>query len=113
MPDGTAGGTPGGFVIETAEGNFYHSGDTALTMDMQLIGQAARLQWAALCIGDNYTMGMNDAVRAADFVKCERILGIHYDTFPPIRIDHDQARQCFSAAGKELILMGIGETLRF
>ena len=56
-------------------------------------------------------MGIDDAVRAADFIKCERILGIHYDTFPPIRIDHDQARQRFSAAGKDLILMGIGETL--
>ena len=113
MPDGTPGGNPGGFVVETADGNFYHSGDTALTMDMQLIGQATRLQWAALCIGDNFTMGIDDAVRAADFIRCDRILGIHYDTFPPIRIDHDQARQRFSAAGKHLILMGIGETLDF
>ena len=111
MPDGTPGGQPGGFVVETAEGNFYHSGDTALTMDMQLIGEATRLRWAALCIGDNFTMGIDDAVRAADFIQCERILGIHYDTFPPIRIDHDQARQRFSAAGKELVLMGIGESL--
>ncbi len=113
LPDGTPGGQPGGLVVETAEGNFYHSGDTALTMDMQLIGQATRLKWAALCIGDNYTMGIDDAVRAADFIRCERILGIHYDTFPPIRIDHDQARQRFSAAGKDLVLMGIGESLDF
>ena len=111
LPDGTYGGNPAGFVVESPDGNFYHSGDTALTMDMQLIGQATKLQWAALCIGDNYTMGIDDAVRAADFIKCDRILGIHYDTFPPIRIDHDQARQRFSAAGKDLILMGIGETL--
>ena len=113
LPDGTPGGQPGGFVVETTEGNFYHSGDTALTMDMQLIGQATCLKWAALCIGDNYTMGIDDAVRAADFIRCERILGIHYDTFPPIRIDHDQARQRFSAAGKELVLMGIGQSLDF
>ena len=110
MPDGTPGGQPGGFVIESADGNFYHSGDTALTLDMQLIGEATRLQWAALCIGDNFTMGIDDAVRAAGFIKCDRILGIHYDTFPPIRIDHEQARQRFSAAGKQLALMGIGET---
>ena len=82
MPDGTPGGQPGGFVVETAEGSFYHSGDTALTMDMQLIGQATQLQWATLCIGDNFTMGIDDAIRAADFIQCERILGIHYDTFP-------------------------------
>ena len=113
MPDGVPGGNAGGFVVETAGGNFYHSGDTALTMDMQLIGREAPLRWAALCIGDHYTMGIDDAVRAADLIGCERILGIHYDTFPPIRINHDQARQRFSAAGKTLTLMGIGETLDF
>ena len=111
MPDGTLGGNPGGFVVESVDGNFYHSGDTALTMDMQLIGEATRLKWAALCIGDNFTMGVDDAVRAAGFIRCDRIVGLHYDTFPPIKIDHEQARQRFSAAGKELILMGIGETL--
>ncbi len=110
LPDGTPGGNPGGFVVESTDGNFYHCGDTALTMDMQLIGEATRLRWAALCIGDNFTMGVDDAIRAASFIRCDRILGIHYDTFPPIRIDHDQARQRFSAAGKELLLMGIGET---
>ena len=82
-------------------------------MDMQLIGQATRLQWAALCIGDNYTMGVADAIRAADFIRCDRILGIHYDTFPPIRIDHDKALRSFSAAKKELTLMSIGQSLEF
>ena len=111
LPDGTPGGNPGGFVIESADGNFYHCGDTALTMDMQLIGESTRLRFAALCIGDNFTMGIDDAIRAADFVRCDRVLGIHYDTFPPIRIDHEEARRRFSAAGKDLVLMGIGETL--
>jgi L-ascorbate metabolism protein UlaG (beta-lactamase superfamily) len=111
LPDGTPGGNPGGFVIESAAGNFYHCGDTALTMDMQLIGESTRLKFAALCLGDNYTMGIDDAIRAADFVRCERVLGIHYDTFPAIRIDHEEARRKFSAAGKDLVLMGIGETL--
>ena len=111
LPDGTPGGNPGGFVVESADGNFYHCGDTALTLDMQLIGESTRLRFAALCIGDNYTMGIDDAVRAADFVRCERVLGIHYDTFPHIRIDHEEARRKFSAAGKDLVLMGIGETL--
>ena len=111
LPDGTPGGNPGGFVVESAGGNFYHCGDTALTMDMKLIGESTRLRFAALCIGDNYTMGIDDAIRAADFVRCERVLGIHYDTFPPICIDHEEARRKFSAAGKDLVLMGIGETL--
>ena len=112
MPDGSPGGNPGGFVVETADGNFYHAGDTALTYDMKLIGEGpGRLKWAALPIGDNFTMGMDDAVRAADFIQCDRILGVHYDTFPPIKIDHEQARRVFTAAGKDLVLMGIGETL--
>ena len=103
----------GGFVVESTEGNFYHSGDTALTMDMQLIGQATNLTFAALCIGDHYTMGAEDAARAADLVKCDRVLGIHYDTFPPIRIDHEEARQSFTAAGKELVLLPVGDSHDF
>ena len=113
MPDGSPGGNPGGFVVESTEGNFYHSGDTALTMDMQLIGMATKLTFAALCIGDHYTMGAEDAVRAADFVRCDRILGIHYDTFPPIRIDHEDAQRRFREAGKELILLPVGESHDF
>ena len=113
LPDGSDGGNPGGFVVESAEGNFYHSGDTALTMDMQLIGQATKLAFAALCIGDHYTMGAEDAARAADFVRCDRVLGIHYDTFPPIRIDHEEAKKRFSDAGKELILLPVGSSHDF
>ncbi len=78
---------------------------------MKLIGETIRLQWAALPIGDNFTMGVDDAIRAADFIKCSRVLGIHYDTFPPIKIDHEEARRKFTAAETELVLMGIGETL--
>ena len=110
MPDGASGGSPGGFVVESAEGNFYHSGDTALTVDMQLIGQATKLDFAALCLGDNFTMGIDDAIRAAEFVRCERVLGIHYDTFPLIRINQEEARRKFAAAGKELLLLPIGST---
>ena len=111
LPDGTPGGNPGGFVVESAEGNFYHAGDTALTYDMKLIGEVTHLKWAALPIGDNFTMGVDDAIRAADFIKCARVLGIHYDTFPPIRLNHEDARRRFTAAEKDLVLMGIGETL--
>src|SRR5579864_1930088 len=73
LPDGTYAGNPGGFVIESSEGNFYYSGDTALTMDMKLIGESTRLRFAALCMGDNFTMDFQDAVKAADFVRCSDI----------------------------------------
>ena len=108
LPDGSNGGNPGGFIVETSEGNFYYSGDTALTLDMKLIGDSTKLKFAALCIGDNFTMGPEDAVKAADFIRCDEILGVHFDTFPPIRIDHAAAKEKFKAAGKTLHLLPIG-----
>jgi L-ascorbate metabolism protein UlaG (beta-lactamase superfamily) len=113
MPDGTYGGNPGGFVVETAEGNFYFTGDTALTMDMKLIGESAQLRFAVMCIGDNFTMGVDDAIQAADMVGCKEVVGAHYDTFPPIRIDHQQAIAKFEAAGKKLFLLKPGESHDF
>ena len=113
LPDGTYGGNPGGFVVESAEGAFYYSGDTALTMDMKLIGDSTRLTFAALCIGDNFTMGVADAIRAAEFVRCTEVLGLHYNTFPPIRIDEASAIEKFKAAGRHLHLLAPGESHSF
>jgi L-ascorbate metabolism protein UlaG (beta-lactamase superfamily) len=113
LPDGTYGGNPGGFVVETAEGNFYYSGDTALSLDMKLIAESTPLNFAVLCIGDNFTMGPADAVRAADYVNCQQLLGVHYDTFPPIEIDHAAAMKTFQDAGKNLVLLPIGQSHLF
>jgi L-ascorbate metabolism protein UlaG (beta-lactamase superfamily) len=110
FPDGTYGGTPCGFIVESTEGTFYYSGDTALSTEMKLIGESTRLVFAVLCIGDNFTMGLQDAVKAADFLKCSRIVGVHFDTFPPIKIDRESALRTFEAAGKRLHLLKIGET---
>jgi L-ascorbate metabolism protein UlaG (beta-lactamase superfamily) len=113
LPDGANGGNPGGFVVETPEGNFYYSGDTALTMDMKLIGESTKLKFAALCVGDNFTMGPDDALKAAEFIRCDEILGVHFDTFPPIQIDHAAAQEKFIAAGKRLHLLKPGEAHEF
>lgn len=113
LPDGSNGGNPGGFVVEADAGSFYYSGDTALTLDMQLIGEATKLDFAVLCVGDNFTMGVIDAVKASEFVKCNRVLGVHFDTFPPIKIDRKQAIDTFKAAGKELILLNPGDKHEF
>ncbi len=113
LPDGSYGGNPGGFVVQSSEGDFYYSGDTALTMDMKDIGESYRLSWAALCIGDNFTMGVSDAVKAAERVNCSRVLGVHYDTFPPIKIDHAEAAREFKKAGRQLHLVPIGGSLTF
>jgi|ERR1041385_2437460 L-ascorbate metabolism protein UlaG (beta-lactamase superfamily) len=111
MPDGSYGGNPCGFVVESSEGNFYYSGDTALTSDMRLIGEQTQLRFAALPIGDFYTMGITDAVRAADLVGVKKIVGVHYDTFPPIQIDREAAQKTAEAGGKELLLPAIGESI--
>ncbi|HWX21424.1 MAG TPA: metal-dependent hydrolase [Candidatus Binatia bacterium] len=110
LPDGSYGGNPGGFVVETPEGEFYYSGDTALTLDMKLIGESQKLKFAALCIGDNFTMGIEDAIRAAEFVRCDEILGLHYNTFPPIQINTAEAVEKFKCARKHLHLLRPGES---
>lgn len=110
LPDGSSGGAAGGFVIEHANGCFYFAGDTALTYDMKLIGEEFKIDFAFLPIGDNFTMGIKDAIKAASFVGTKKIFGIHYDTFPYIEIDIEQAKKEAAEAGKELILLNIGET---
>ena len=111
MPDGSYGGNPAGFVIETSDGNFYYSGDTALTSDMKLISRQTELRFAVLPIGDFFTMGIDDALCAAEFVGVTTIIGVHYDTFPPIKLDRDTATKAAQAAGIELLLPTIGATI--
>ncbi len=111
MPDGHQGGNPCGFVVETPAGNFYYSGDTALTMDMKLVGESGvKLAFAAMPIGDFYTMGIADALRACEFVGARTLLALHYDTFPSIKIDHSATKAAAEKAGIKLLMPGIGET---
>lgn len=111
FPDGSYAGNPVGFVIETEEGNFYYSGDTALTIDMQLIPKRTTLNFALFPIGSNFTMDAEDASKAADFVLANKVIGLHYDTFGFIQIDHEAAKKVFSSSGKELILLNIGDSI--
>ena len=111
MPDGAYGGNPGGFLLHGAERKFYYSGDTCLMMDMQLIPRYAKLDFAILPVGGNFTMDADDAIIASDFIQCNKIIGIHFDTFGYIKIDHEKAKEKFKAAGKELILPKIGESI--
>jgi L-ascorbate metabolism protein UlaG (beta-lactamase superfamily) len=110
LPDGTYGGNPLGFLVEVAEGSFYYAGDTALHYDMKLIGDYKKIKFAFLPIGNNFTMGIDNAVIASNFIRCENIIGMHYDTFDVIKIDHTEAKKAFEIAGKELFLMQIGES---
>ena len=112
FPDGTNGGQPCGFVIMADNKTIYMAGDTALTMDMQLIPrQYGKIDLCILPIGDNFTMGIEDACIAAEFVQCNRILGCHFDTFPYIEIEHEYAKSEFSKKNLELTLLDIGDSL--
>lgn len=111
LPDGSSGGNPGGFVIQHEKGCFYYAGDTALTYDMKLIGEEFKIDFAFLPIGDNFTMGISDAIKAADFVGTRKIIAMHYDTFPYIEIDLEAAKKAAERAGKELILLNIGDSI--
>jgi L-ascorbate metabolism protein UlaG (beta-lactamase superfamily) len=111
LPDGSYGGNPMGFIITSKEGNFYYSGDTSLTMDMQLIPKWAKLNFAVLPIGDNFTMDAADAAACAEMIQCKTIVGVHYDTFGYIKIDPVAATKIFTDAGVELKLVKIGEAI--
>lgn len=111
FPDGTYGGNPCGFVINSEGKSFYYSGDTALTLDMQLIAERHNLNFAFLPIGGNFTMDVTDAISASKMIRCNHIIGMHYDTFGYIVIDHQEAINQFNASGKLLTLMQIGQTL--
>ncbi|MFZ1799726.1 MAG: MBL fold metallo-hydrolase, partial [Chitinophagaceae bacterium] len=109
--DGRYAGNPMGFVFNTKDGNFYYAGDTALTMDMQLIPRWSKLDFSILPIGGNFTMDVNDAIVACDFLQCKEVVGVHYNTFPPITIDTTKALELFQQTGMHLMLPKAGETI--
>ncbi|MBT3282177.1 MAG: metal-dependent hydrolase [Cryomorphaceae bacterium] len=111
FPDGENGGQPGGFIISANNKSIYIAGDTALTYDMKLIPLKYNLDLAVLPIGDNFTMGYEDAILASDFIQCDKILGYHYDTFGLIEINETNAIDKFKERGKNLILLKPLESL--
>lgn len=111
LPDGSYGGNPAGFVLEINGKQIYFAGDTGLTIEMKLLAELYHLNYAILPIGGNYTMDVDDAVIAADYINCSKVIGVHYDTFPVIEIDSKLAVESFKRAQKQLLLPAIGETI--
>ncbi|WP_185870300.1 metal-dependent hydrolase [Blattabacterium cuenoti] len=109
--DGTYGGNPGGFLLHTDQGNIYLSGDTSLTYEMKLIPKFGNLKISILPIGGIYTMDVEEAIIASDFLQCKKVLGVHYDTFETIQINKKEAKNKFSENKKELFLPKMGETI--
>ncbi|HMS99745.1 MAG TPA: metal-dependent hydrolase [Saprospiraceae bacterium] len=112
MPDGSAGGLACGFIIEDHKSALYIAGDTGLTADMQLIQGFIRSELTAIMpIGGCFTMDVEDALKAASMTGAKRVIGCHYNTFPPIRIDINQSKTQFEQAGIPLVLLDVGEQI--
>lgn len=86
LPDGSYGGNPCGFLFSIQGRSIYHACDTGLFYDMKLIGEAG-IDLAVLPIGDNFTMGPDDGLRAVQLIQPKQVLPIHYDTFDVIKQD--------------------------
>ena len=104
-------GVAAGLLIMADGKTIHHAGDTALTLEMQLLGQRNKIDVAILPIGDNFTMGPEDAVTAAEFLKAGLVLPMHYNTFPPIRQDPDAYVSALAEKGIKGHAIKIGETI--
>ncbi len=115
LSDGTTTPTnpPVGFLITLGGKTAYHSGDTALFSDMRLIGESAPIALACLPIGDNFTMGVDDAVRAAEFLNAERYVPIHFNTWDLLRADTTAFASRIEKLGKQCAVLKPGESIEF
>jgi L-ascorbate metabolism protein UlaG (beta-lactamase superfamily) len=111
FPDGSYGGNPNGFIIQSEDRSIFYSGDTSLTSDFILLGERYNIDLAILPIGNVFTMDYIDAERACRMLKAKKLMGVHFDTFPPIKIDHDTVHAYMNMKGQDFILPTIGETL--
>jgi L-ascorbate metabolism protein UlaG (beta-lactamase superfamily) len=112
LPDGSNGGSPCGILLKLADGTIYHAGDTGLFSDMKLIGEEG-IDVAILPIGDNYTMGPEDAVRAVKFLEPKVVVPVHYNTWPVIAQDAGAwSRQVASATSAKPMAIKPGESLQ-
>jgi len=103
--------SPVGYVITIGKKNIYHAGDTALFSDMKLIGERYKIDCACVPIGDNFTMGPDDAALAVDFVKAERVVPIHYDTWDVIHVDTRIFQYKIEKQGRKAYCLKPGEAI--
>lgn len=111
FPDGTYGGEPCGYIFRFPGKNIYFAGDTGVMADMEMFPKLfGNIDLAILPVGSHYTMCARKASFAAEeLLKTKRVIGCHFDTFPPIEIDHEAAHQLFSDRNIEFSLPKLGE----
>ncbi len=112
-PDGTYTGSPCGFLITMDGRTFYHPGDTGLFLDMKLIGELNDIDVAMLPIGDNFTMGIDDAVKATEFLQPKLVIPMHYRTFDVIEADPNEFVSRVRQLGEQGRVLDFGESLDF
>jgi L-ascorbate metabolism protein UlaG (beta-lactamase superfamily) len=110
-PDQFYAGEPAGVLVTIDNKTIYHAGDTGLFYDMKLIGEMNKIDYMLLPIGDNFTMGIIDAVKAAEFVSPGVAIPMHYNTFPVIEADPEVFKMKAEAAGIKSRVMEYGEEI--
>lgn len=106
-------GNPCGFLVTIDNKTLYHAGDTGLFLDMKLIGELDSIDVALLPIGDNFTMGIDDAVKAVEFLKPKYAIPMHYNTFPLIEADPYEFKTKVEEKGFNARVLQSGESLTF
>jgi L-ascorbate metabolism protein UlaG (beta-lactamase superfamily) len=109
--DGKAVGDSSGVLLAIEGKTIYHSGDTALFSDMKLIGEMNKIDVAFLPIGDNFTMGIDDAVKAVEFINPSAVVPIHYNTFDIIKADPEEFKRKVESIGKKCVIMSVGDEI--
>ncbi len=110
-PDNTYAGEPAGVLLTIDGKTIYHTGDTGLFYDMKLIGEMNKIDYMLLPIGDNFTMGITDAVKAVELTKPDVAIPIHYNTFPVIEANPNEFQRRLQAMGRKCIVMDFGEEI--
>ena len=111
FPDGAYAGDPTGVLIIFGDKTVYHAGDTGLFYDMKLIGEMNKIDYAFLPIGDNFTMGIDDAVKAAEFINAVITVPIHYGTFDIIKADPEEFKRKAESVGRKCLIIKPGESI--
>jgi L-ascorbate metabolism protein UlaG (beta-lactamase superfamily) len=111
FPDGSYAGEPTGVLLYIDGKTFYHAGDTGLFYDMKLIGEMNNIDYAFLPIGDNFTMGIDDAVKASEFINAKVTVPIHYNTFDFVKANPEEFKKKVESIGKKCEIINFGDSI--
>lgn len=111
LPEPVYMGEPAGVLITSNGKTVYHAGDTGLFLDMKLIGEMNSIDAALVPIGDNFTMGIDDAIKAIEFLNPKMAIPMHYDTFGVIEADPQEFKRKVESIGKKCVVIPFGESI--